>query len=98
MRGKDGSAAIADGKQDDREDRAAVHASGPVQWHVWCLWGGHYDVGLCLRGVEAAANLSDDYLSRPAQNEAGPSRYPGSFELAHDASGVTVSTSVSCAR
>lgn len=35
---------------------------------------------------------SDDYLSRPAETEAGPSRYPGSFELAHDAYGVTVST------
>lgn len=35
---------------------------------------------------------SDDYLSRPAAEEPGPSRYPGSFELAHDALGVTVST------
>ncbi|CAK9780438.1 hypothetical protein CC85DRAFT_311092 [Cutaneotrichosporon oleaginosum] len=49
----------------------------PVQFNGMC--------GLC------GANLdNDDYLSRP-ENEAGPSRYPGSFEMAHDASGVTVS-------
>ncbi|GMK53590.1 hypothetical protein CspeluHIS016_0101760 [Cutaneotrichosporon spelunceum] len=44
--------------------------------------------GMC--GVCGADLTNDDYLSRP-NNEAGPSRYPGSFEMAHDSSGVTVS-------
>lgn len=54
--------------------------SHPVQLH-----------GLC--GVCGADLTEDDYLSRPVSNQtqAGPSRYPGGFEIAHDAMGVTVS-------
>ncbi|AFR96852.2 RNA polymerase II subunit A domain phosphatase [Cryptococcus neoformans C23] len=54
--------------------------SHPVQLH-----------GMC--GVCGADLTEDDYLSRPASNQtqAGPSRYPGGFEIAHDAMGVTVS-------
>ena len=40
----------------------------------------------------------DDYLAHNSyirDNQSGPSRYPGAFELAHDALGVTVSTDVS---
>ena len=42
--------------------------------------------------------LRDDYLTRSdsiSNSQAGPSRLPGAFELAHDALGVTVSTDVS---
>ncbi|BEJ13915.1 hypothetical protein CspHIS471_0310890 [Cutaneotrichosporon sp. HIS471] len=46
--------------------------------------------GMC--GICGANITNDDYLSRPA-NEAGPSRYPSGFEMAHDSSGVTVSAS-----
>ncbi|ODO10328.1 hypothetical protein I350_02557 [Cryptococcus amylolentus CBS 6273] len=54
--------------------------SHPVQLH-----------GMC--GVCGADLTADDYLSRPAQNtsQAGPSRHPGGFEIAHDSMGVTVS-------
>ncbi|WVQ72959.1 hypothetical protein IAR50_002521 [Cryptococcus sp. DSM 104548] len=54
--------------------------SHPVQLH-----------GMC--GVCGADLTADDYLSRPAQDtsQAGPSRHPGGFEIAHDSMGVTVS-------
>ncbi|KAK8853067.1 hypothetical protein IAR55_003768 [Kwoniella newhampshirensis] len=56
--------------------------SHPVQLHGMC--------GIC-----GADLTEDDYLSAPAApssfNEAGPSRYPGGFEVTHDAMGVTVS-------
>ncbi|KAK4683531.1 RNA polymerase II subunit A C-terminal domain phosphatase, partial [Tremellales sp. Uapishka_1] len=47
--------------------------------------------GLC--GICGADITEDDYLSgsRSGNNEAGPSKYPGGFEIAHDALGVTVS-------
>ncbi|WWD19477.1 hypothetical protein CI109_103937 [Kwoniella shandongensis] len=56
--------------------------SHPVQLHGMC--------GIC-----GADLTEDDYLSAPAapssSNQAGPSRYPGGFEVTHDAMGVTVS-------
>ncbi|WVQ84864.1 hypothetical protein IAT38_007027 [Cryptococcus sp. DSM 104549] len=55
--------------------------SHPVQLH-----------GMC--GVCGADLTEDDYLSAPAASSSsrgGPSRYPGGFEIAHDAMGVTVS-------
>ncbi|KAL1412134.1 CTD phosphatase Fcp1 [Vanrija albida] len=52
----------------------------PVQIHGMC--------GVCGKDL-----TNDDYMSRPPpSNNPGPSRYPGSFELAHDSLGVTVST------
>ncbi|CAD6571192.1 MAG: Carboxy-terminal domain (CTD) phosphatase [Tremellales sp. Tagirdzhanova-0007] len=46
--------------------------------------------------VESAERTSPhDYLAHNSyirDNQSGPSRYPGAFELAHDALGVTVST------
>ncbi|KAL7418267.1 CTD phosphatase Fcp1 [Cryptotrichosporon argae] len=59
--------------------RVAEPCTHPVQLHGMC--------GIC------GADLTvDDYLSRPSNSTAGPSRPAGSYELAHDAMGVTVST------
>lgn len=76
--------------------------SHPVQLHGMCgICGADLTeyVVVSFSGYEFTrinldgARHRDDYLSRPAlnQTQAGPSRYPGGFEIAHDAMGVTVS-------
>lgn len=43
-----------------------------------------------------AESRRTDYLARPTEpSEAGPSRFPGSYEMGHDSLGVTVSHAVS---
>lgn len=43
-----------------------------------------------------AESRRTDYLARPIEpSEAGPSRFPGSYEMGHDSLGVTVSHAVS---
>jgi RNA polymerase II subunit A-like phosphatase len=80
---------------DARRAREAVVSvqepcSHPVQVNGMCaVCGKVFEQCVKIRG---RADGRMDYMAGPA--DAGPSRFPGSFEMGHDAMGVTVSGSV----
>ena len=69
--------------------------SHPVQLHGMCgICGADLTTYVVVDWPALADVGRDDYLSPQTSapdDQAGPSRFPGAFELAHDALGVTVS-------